>query len=96
MTHTKLYIDIDDKGIINNNKYMYGTIFNRNYHKYDGEIYLRWYAERIDNKLFTLKVWGCPKTDVYEVTLDETFDCRMCAKDILFYVQERIDTLKKL
>lgn len=89
----RLYIKIDykDKNEIS------GTIYNRVRLKdIKNEIYLRYKAERTSENMFDLQIYGCPKNKVYEVRLDETFDCSMTAKDILFYVEQRIDFLKNL
>ena len=89
---SKLYIKIDDK----DKNGICGTIYNRVRQDANKEIYLRYKAQKISDTLFELQVYGCPKDAVYSATLDETFDCSMTAKDILFYVEQRIDFLKKL
>ena len=88
----KLYskVEYKDKNEIS------GTIFNRCGKNIKDEIYLRFIAVRTNENIFNLQVYGCPKNRVYEATLDETFDCCMTAKDILFYVEQRIEYLRKL
>ena len=83
-------VDYKDKNEIT------GTIFNRCGKNIKNEIFLRFNATRTGESTFDLQIYGCPKDKVYEVPLDEYFDCSMTAKDILFYVEQRIEFLRKL
>lgn len=85
----KLYIKIDYK----DKEFMYGSIYNKPKNKHD-EVYLRYRCERYTDNIFELTVYKVTSQSIkYQVMLDETFDCRMCAKDILFYIEQRIELL---
>ena len=89
---SKLYINIEEKS----KNEISGTIYNRVRNNVDERVYLRFKAVRTGESLFKLEVYGCPCREVYTVALDETFDCCMTAKDILFYVEQRIEYLRRL
>lgn len=84
----KLYISVETK----DKWYMNGSIYNRP-RKNNSEIYLRYRAERHTSNLFELSIYKVGSHKVYQVMLDETIDCSMTAKDILYYVDQRIEML---
>lgn len=87
----KLYTKIDSK----NKDSIYGTIYNRP-SKNQKEIYLRYKTERLSDYTFMLDIFKVPNPNpIYTALLDETFDCSMTAKDILYYVEQRIEILLK-
>lgn len=86
----KLYIDIDHK----DKSEIYGTIYNKP-RKNQQEIYLRYSAIRLSDTVFKLTISKPLLKEFYSVNLDETIDCSMTAKDILFYVDQRIELLMK-
>lgn len=92
MKPIKLYANIDykDKHEIS------GSIFNRTRNVKD-EIYIRFKATRHSEikNIFELDLYRRKDGDHITVTLDETFDCSMTKKDILFYVEQRIEHIWK-
>lgn len=87
----RLYSSIDYK----EKQEIAGSIYNRP-RKNEKEFYIRFLATRTSDSTFDLQLYTIPKTKVYEVPLDETFDCSMTVKDIKFYVEQRVETLKRL
>lgn len=85
---SKLYISIDYKS----KEKMSGTIYNRP-RKNMREIYIRFLATRLSENTFQLDLFKIPIKNYITVILDENFDCSMTAKDILFYVDQRIENI---
>ena len=84
----KLYIKIDYK-----DRYeISGTIKNKT-RKVEEEIFLFYKATRIDFVLFRLDIYASSKGEHLIYTLDECFDCSMTAKDICFFVENRIENI---
>ena len=86
----KLYIKIDYK-----DRYeISGTIKNKT-RKVEEEIFLFYKATRIDFVLFHLDIYASTKGKHLTYTLDERIDCSMTAKDICFFVENRIENIWK-
>lgn len=86
----KLYIKIDCK-----DRYeISGTIKNKT-RKVEEEIFLFYKATRLDFVLFHLDIYASPKGKHLTYTLDERIDCSMTAKDICFFVENRIENIWK-
>lgn len=84
----KLYIKIDYK-----DRYeISGTIKNKT-RKVEEEIFLFYKATRIDFVLFRLDIYASPKGKRLTYTLDERIECSMTAKDICFFVENRIENI---
>ena len=84
----KLYIKIDYK-----DRYeISGTIKNKT-RKAEEEIFLFYKATRIDFVLFRLDIYSSSKGEHVIYTLDERLDCSMTAKDICFFVENRIENI---
>lgn len=83
----KLYISIDYK----DKEEIGGSIFNLPRKKDQEAIYLYFDGVRKSATTFELDIRRAAFEKHYIVLLDETFDCRMVGKDILFYVEQRID-----
>ena len=87
----KLYITIDYKS----KSEIHGNIYNKP-RKNQSEIYLMFSATRIDDNLFELSIRKIGSEKECRVVLDESFDGRMSGKDILFYVEQRIERLMRV
>ena len=87
----KLYVSLDYK----HKDEIGGSIFNLP-RKKNEEIYLYFDGVRKSETTFELNVKRPAFLKKYIVLLDETFDCKMTAKDILFYVEQRIDFIWKM
>lgn len=86
----KLYIKIDCK-----DRYeISGTIKNKT-RKVEEEIFLFYKATRLDFVTFNLDIYASPKGKHLTYTLDERIDCSMTAKDICFFVENRIENIWK-
>lgn len=84
----KLYIKIDCK-----DRYeISGTIKNKT-RKVEEEIFLFYKATRLDFVTFNLDIYVNPKGKHLTYTLDERIDCSMTAKDICFFVENRIENI---
>ena len=88
---SKLYIDIDYK----DKNELRGSIYNRPRKKNQACIYLRYKATRLSDTTFQLDLYKYPIKGYITVILDETFECRMTANNILFYVDQRIEHILK-
>lgn len=87
----KLYITIDNK----TKTELYGSIYNKP-RKNKKQVYLRYNAERLSPTTFSLDIYNINKNNIISVILDETYDCSMTAKDILYWVENRIQHIIKL
>lgn len=88
-----LYISIDYK----DKEGICGCIFNLPPRKKNQEsIYLYFYGVRISDTTFELELRKPASDKNYTVILDEKFECKMTGKDILFYVEQRIDNIWKM
>ena len=86
----KLYIKIDYK-----DRYeISGTIKNKT-RKVEEEIFLFYKATRLDFVTFNLDIYASLKGKHLTYTLDERIDCSMTAKDICFFVENRIENIWK-
>lgn len=84
----KLYIKIDYK-----DRYeISGTIKNKT-RKVEEEIFLFYKATRLDFVTFNLDIYASLKGKHLIYTLDERIDCSMTAKDICFFVENRIENI---
>ena len=88
----KLYILIDYKG----KEGIGGCIFNLPRKKNQEAIYLYFYGVRNSDTTFELELRKPASNKHYTVILDEKFECKMTGKDILFYVEQRIDNIWKM
>lgn len=86
----KLYIKIDCKDRYD----ISGTIKNKT-RKVEEEIFLFYKATRLDFATFNLDIYTSPKGKHLIYTLDERIDCSMTAKDICFFVENRIENIWK-
>ena len=58
-------------------------------------IWIRFHAIRTGEMTFELDLYCRKNGEHIIVQLAEDYDCRMIAKDILFYVEQRIDNIWK-
>lgn len=59
----------------------------------NNDIYIRFNAKRTDENSFNLDLYETMKGEHINLHLAEDYDCRMYAKDILNYVEQRIDNI---
>lgn len=88
----KLYIQLDYK----NKEEICGSIFNLPKKKKQEAIYLRFNGIRMGYTTFELIVYRPAFDKQYVVMLDEIIECKMTGKDILFYIQQRIEHIWKM
>lgn len=88
----KLYVSLDYKG----KDEISGSIFNLPRKKEDEAIYLRFVGERKGETAFRLDIKRPAFEKVISVMLDEICECKMTGKDILFYVEQRINHIWKI
>lgn len=88
----KLYVSLDYK----DKEEIVGSIFNLPRKKEQIAIYLYFKGVRKSDTAFKLDIYRPAFTKHYEVMLDEIIECKMTAKDILFYVDQRIEHLIKV
>lgn len=60
------------------------------------DIYIRFYAKKTGEYSFDLDLYKFKNGKHIEIQLAEDFDCRMIAKDILFYVENRIEHIWRI
>lgn len=84
----KLYIDLDYK----DRTEKVGSIYNKP-KKNEKEIYIRFKAQRTADRVFELDLYHTLNGKHITFTLDETFDISFTGKDILYYVEQRIDSI---
>lgn len=87
----KLYVSLDYKS----KEEIGGSIFNLPRNKTQEAIYLYFDGVRKSNTTFELDIRRPAFEKHYIVLLDISFECRMTAKDILYYVKQRIDHIWK-
>lgn len=88
----KLYSSLDYK----DKEKIGGSIFNLPRKKNQEAIYLYFKGVRKSDTAFKLDVYRPAFDKHYIVMLDEIFECKMTAKDILFYVEQRIEHICKI
>lgn len=59
----------------------------------NNDVYIRFNAKRTGEYSFDLDLYKFKNGKHIELNLAEDYDCRMIAKDILFYVEQRIDNI---
>lgn len=88
----KLYISLDYK----DKEEIVGSIFNLPRKKNQEAIYLYFDGVRKSDTTFELDIRRPVFDKHYTIILDETFECKMTGKDILFYVEQRINKIWKM